>query len=82
MFSKELTFAGHTRRFIVDSLGADGWEVRVMQDRDVVRRTCYSDWHRVERAIGTLEREVSNLEAQGWQSTPTPEPEATQSTNR
>ena len=52
MFSKELTLAGHTRRFMVNALGSDGWEVRVMQDRDVVRRTCYSDWHRVERAIG------------------------------
>jgi hypothetical protein len=82
MFSKELTLAGHTRRYVVDTLGSNGWELRVTQDLDVVRRTCYSDWHRVERAIGTLEREVSNLEAQGWQPTPVGGSESTQSTNR
>ena len=45
---------------------AAGWEVLVEQDREVVRRSQYSDWHRVERAVGLLEREVKELESQGW----------------
>jgi hypothetical protein len=70
VFSKQLTFAGHTRTFKVETLLSHGWEVRVVHDSDVVKRTCYSDWHRVERAISAIEREVSRLEAQGWQTAP------------
>jgi hypothetical protein len=78
MFSRELTFAGHTRTFTVDALLSSGWEVRVIQDADVIRRTCYSDWHRVERAISAIEREVSLLESQGWRAAGS----TTQSTKR
>ena len=80
MFSKALTFGGHTRTFRVDSVSARGWEVQVVQDSDVVRRTWYSDWHRVERAISAIEREVLALEAQGWRVLPEP-PSTGQSTN-
>jgi hypothetical protein len=66
MFSKTLTHAGHTRHFSVSPPSAAGWEVVVEQDREVVRRSRYSDWHRVERAVGALEREVEELESQGW----------------
>jgi hypothetical protein len=82
MFSKELTFAGHTRTFSVDPLLSRGWEVRVVHDSDVVRRTCYSDWHRVERAISAIEREVSQLEAQGWRTAAPAPSTSDQSTNR
>ena len=80
MFSKELTFAGHTRTFKVDSRHSEGWEVRVLQDSDVVRRTSYSDWHRVERTISSFEREVSRLLSQGWRLVGASE--GVQSTNR
>ena len=80
MFSKVLTLAGHTRTFSVDTLFS-GWELRVKQDENVIRTTSYSDWHRVERAISAIEREVSILEAEGWQ--PVASGAATsQSTNR
>lgn len=79
MFSRQLTFAGHTRSFIVHPLHAAGWEVRVQEDGTVLRRTHYSDWHRVERALMTLEREMGELMSRGWQETPA---EAGQSTNR
>ena len=69
MFSKELTLGNHTRRFMVNAMRSTGWEVRVEQDRDVVRETRYFDWHRVERAISAIEREVAKLEAQGWRLT-------------
>jgi len=76
MFSKTLTQAGHTRRFTVSAPSPTGWEVQVEQDREVVRRKRYSDWHRVERALNAMEREVGELELQGWRpsddgSTPT-----------
>jgi hypothetical protein len=66
MFSKVLTHAGHTRTFSIDVLFS-GWELRVAEDSEIVRRMSYTDWHRVERAISAIEREVSTLEAQGWQ---------------
>ncbi len=66
MFSKELTLADHSRRFTVTSSSTGGWELEVTADHDVVRRACYSDWHRLERAMNAMEREVSKLIAQGW----------------
>ena len=68
MFAKELRLAGHVRRFFIGGTGA-GWEVRVEQDSAVVRRACYTDWHRVERALATLSLQVSELEARGWRET-------------
>ena len=67
MFSKTLVHSGHVRQFIVQARRASGWEVRVEQDRQVVRRSEYRDWHRLERAITAIEREVGDLVAQGWQ---------------
>lgn len=67
MFSRELSLAGHTRRFVLDTLPFQGWEVRVEQDDRVVRQLRYSDWHRVERAINAVEREVMMLQEKGWQ---------------
>jgi hypothetical protein len=80
MFSRELRFDDHTRIFSVDSQIPQGWEVQVVHDGHVVRRRIYSDWHRVERAIRVMEREVSQLESQGWE--PAVAPEGAQSTNR
>lgn len=69
MFFKSLSNAGHTRRFIVSAEPPDGWEVRVEEDSRIVRQSRYSDWHRVERAVSAIERQVGELEAQGWQTT-------------
>ena len=69
MFLKTLTFQGKTRSFIVDALVANGWEVRVEQDSTVLRRSHYSDWHRVERAVDAIERETKELQSQGWRVT-------------
>ena len=66
MFAKELRQAGHTKRFTISEAGTEGWEVRVEQDSQVVRRVCYTDWHRVERAVLMLSRQVSELENSGW----------------
>ena len=67
MFSKTLTQAGHVRRFTVSARRASGWEVRIEQDREIVRQAQYRDWHRLERAMDAIEREVHDLVAQGWE---------------
>jgi len=69
MFAKELTQAGHTRRFTISEAGKVGWEVRVEQDSEVVHRVCYTDWHRVERAVLRMSMQVSELEESGWRET-------------
>lgn len=66
MFAKVLTHAGHTRGFSISDLGHDGWEVRIEQDSAVIRQLCYTDWHRVERALGAMALEVKSLEESGW----------------
>jgi hypothetical protein len=66
MFAKELKQAGHTKRFTISQAASEGWEVRVEQDSEVVRRVHYTDWHRVERAVLMMSRQVSELEENGW----------------
>jgi hypothetical protein len=66
MFTKELTQGGHTRRFSITEAGALGWELKVEQDSLVVRQVCYTDWHRVERALMRLAHQVIKLEEEGW----------------
>ena len=53
MFEKKLTHHGHTTRFSVTE-GGEGWEVRVEEDSRLIRRACYTDWHRVERAVSKM----------------------------
>jgi hypothetical protein len=67
MFTKELTQAGHVRRFSIrEAARGGGWEVREEQDSEVVRRVCYDDWHRVERALHSMRAQVLELEERGW----------------
>ena len=68
MFFKTLTQAGHTRSFIVQAHREDGWEMRIEQDNQVIRQRRYTDWHRVERALSAMQREVDALQMQGWQA--------------
>ena len=69
MFAKELRQAGHIKRFTISEAGSEGWEVRVEQDSEVVRRVHYTDWHRVERAVLMLSLQVSELQDNGWLET-------------
>jgi predicted ATP-dependent endonuclease of OLD family len=68
MFAKELTQAGHVRRFIITDSDAEGWELREEEDSAVVRRVRYTDWHRVERALAGIDMRVHDLEARGWRT--------------
>jgi len=70
MFSVRLRRANQVRDYRIRDAGADGWEVRLEEDRTVRRLERYQDWHRVERALAMFEREVSDLRARGWQIAP------------
>lgn len=65
MFARELKKDQHERRFTIVQNGRY-WEVLEEQDRLVVRRVVYDDWHRVERAKRVFAREVDSLCQAGW----------------
>lgn len=58
--------AGQVRRFTIREVEGEGWEVREERDSQLVRRTRMTDWHRVEREVREINREVTDLEARGW----------------
>ena len=66
MFAKELRQEGHTRKFTIQERGTEGWEVREEQDDRVLKRVCYTDWHRVERALSIFNLQIDELENRGW----------------
>jgi hypothetical protein len=66
MFAKELRQEGHTRKFSISVRGRDGWEVREEQDDQVLKQICYTDWHRVERALSMFNLQIGELEGRGW----------------
>ena len=66
MYTRALTLAGQVRRFTVDKVEDAGWEVREERNSQLVRRTRLTDWHRVERELHAIAREVMELEARGW----------------
>jgi hypothetical protein len=66
MFSIALRHAEHTRKYRVSPSDTSGWDVILLEDLQPVRRVHYDDWHRVERAMATLQLEVRELTAKGW----------------
>lgn len=66
MFAKELRQEGHIRKFSIKERGRDGWEVREEQDDRVLKHVCYTDWHRVERALSMFNLQIGELEGRGW----------------
>lgn len=68
MFAKELRQAGHIRKFSISERGGQGWEVREIQDDRVLKQICYTDWHRVERALHVFTMQIGDLERQGWRA--------------
>lgn len=67
MFARRLRHHDHTRDYSICPAGPGGWEVRLEEDRTLRRLDHYRDWHRVERALASFEREVEELTARGWQ---------------
>jgi hypothetical protein len=66
MYHRTFKKAGQTKRFSITDAGALGWEVREEQDSQIIWRTRYNDWHRVERARMTFAREAASLASAGW----------------
>ena len=66
MYARTLRKAEHERRFSIVDAGASGWEVRHEQDRNIVKRVLYDDWHRVERARMAIAAEAEFLKNSGW----------------
>lgn len=69
MFAKELTQAGHVRKFSIVERGHAGWEVRDTHDDRVLKQVTYTDWHRVERALNMFNLQIDELESRGWAPT-------------
>ncbi|MEO6212441.1 MAG: hypothetical protein ABIP65_02325 [Vicinamibacterales bacterium] len=82
MFSKQLTLRGQARQFCVTTAAASGWEIQVSEGDRVVRRTGYTDWHRLERGMNAIELEIAELEARGWHVSASAGEVGAQSTNR
>ena len=74
MFNTELSYAGHSRRFVLGHVAIGGWELLIEEDNAVVSRVRYTDWHRVERALAQITRRISELEARGWRQLSMHEP--------
>jgi hypothetical protein len=65
MLAFNVCCADHVRHYAI-SAGLTGWEVRLEEDQTLRRLDHYRDWHRVERAIASFEREVTALIQRGW----------------
>jgi hypothetical protein len=66
MYARTFRKAEQERRFVILNAGSLGWEVRHEQDREIVRRVVYDDWHRVERARLVFSQEGERLKDEGW----------------
>lgn len=66
MFSIALRHDEHTRKYRVTTAEESGWELTLTEDLTRTRRVHFNDWHRVERALATLEMEIVELTANGW----------------
>lgn len=60
MKSSEQRYENLNRRFTVRR-GTRGWDVTEELDREVVRHTTYTDWHRVERALQVFQMHATDL---------------------
>ena len=65
LFVKNIRNQDQTRRYSIVP-AESGWEVREERDREVVRRTHYRDWHRVERVKRSIVIELDALREEGW----------------
>jgi hypothetical protein len=66
MFSIALRHDQHTRKYRVTPARESGWELTLTEDLKPTRHVHFDDWHRVERALETVQQEVMELTAKGW----------------
>ena len=65
-FARSVRKADQVRRDVIHST-VSGWEVREERGTEIVRQSCYQDWHRVEHARRTFVIKLSELRENGWQ---------------
>jgi hypothetical protein len=58
--------SGTARRIYSDA----GWELKLEEGHAVCWQEIYADWHRVERRMTMMLKEVSELLEQGWTIAP------------
>jgi hypothetical protein len=66
MFDVNLASPGCVRHYSIVFAGDAGWEAKFEENSTVRWRATYEDWHRVERTLARLRREVADLLARGW----------------
>ena len=66
MFELRLQCAEHVKRFSVSAASPSGWEVRLEEDAELRHVNHYEDWHRLERALASVQREIRQLTEHGW----------------
>lgn len=69
---RELHKGLDVRTFVIAPGARNGWERQDWLGDRIVRRLELTDWHRVERARQSLEREVAALTGQGWTEAASP----------
>ena len=70
MFDLNVASAHHVRHYSVTLAGEFGWEVTIEEDQAVRVHETHEDWHRVERSVARIKREVSELLDRGWRILP------------
>jgi hypothetical protein len=70
-FERSLAKQGHALRWIVTKR-LRGWEIRQERDSVVERAVVCGDWHRVERELRLIDRQLDILRRAGWMDVPPP----------
>jgi hypothetical protein len=66
---RSVTRRGHALRWIITKR-LRGWEIRHERDSVVERAVVYDDWHRVERELKLIDRQLDILRRAGWVDVP------------
>jgi hypothetical protein len=66
IFQKTLVRASESRTFQIEHVADAGWQTRVVANGCVAHQQERREWHRVERDLARLMREIEGLRRQGW----------------
>ena len=70
MLDVHVVYAHRVRRYSVALANVAGWELKLEEDHAVCWQEIYADWHRVERRMTMMLKEVAELLEQGWAIAP------------
>jgi hypothetical protein len=70
MLDLSVVSANHVRHYCVALAGDAGWVLTIVEDKEICWRETHADWHRVERSVAKMWREVSDLLERGWRIQP------------